>query len=287
MRVIDSCDKCLYDKRVFIAQSIADETKRAEYLKEIRAILDNRDPEDSAPYLVSLFEQVQKKYDIPEKFYPKEQYNSIIMDVESQIEAEIEAAADPLEMAIVFARIGNYIDFGAMNTVDPDILMKMIKEDHGVGLDADVYAQFIADCEKGHTFVLLCDNCGEIVLDKLLIRQMKKRFPHLQMKVMVRGEAVLNDATMEDAVFCGMDKEAEVITNGNAVAGTVWKLLSEEAKTALEQADVILSKGQGNFETFFDYKGVVYYTFLCKCELFTTRFQVPRLTGMFVRMEQE
>lgn len=287
MRVVDSCDKCLYDKRVFIAQSIADETKRAEYLKEIRAILDNRDPEDSAPYLVSLFEQVQKKYDIPEKLYPKEQYNSIIMDVEAQIEEEIEAAEDPLEMAIVFARIGNYIDFGAMNTVDPDVLMKMLKDEHGVGLDADVYAQFIADCEKGHNFVLLCDNCGEIVLDKLMIRQMKKRFPHLQMKVMVRGEAVLNDATMEDAIFCGMDKEAEVITNGNAVAGTVWKLLSEEARTALEQADVVLSKGQGNFETFFDYKGVVYYTFLCKCELFTTRFQVPRLTGMFVRMVQE
>lgn len=283
MRVEESCEKCLYDRRVFLAESIADDKRREQYLARIREIIANRGPDDSAPYLVYLFEQLGKEYELPQGVYPKETYNRIMMDLEHQIEEKIEAASEPLETALVYARIGNYIDFGAMNEVDPEVLMQMLAEKSEEGLDRETYQKFVRDCEGAERFLLLCDNCGEIVADKLLVRQLKKRFPHMHITVMVRGAYVLNDATMEDAVFCGMDREAEVITNGNAAAGTIWELLNDEAKDAIERADVILSKGQGNFETFSDYPGTVYFAFLCKCELFTRRFRVPKMTGMFLR----
>ena len=123
---------------------------------------------------------------------------------------------------------------------------------------------------------------GKIVLDKMFIEQLLKRFPHLRAGVMVRGGEVLNDATEEDARYAGIDQTARVISNGNSVAGTVYDMLSEEAKRALDSADVILSKGQGNYETLNGQGRHIFYAFLCKCELFTSRFDVPRLTGILI-----
>lgn len=285
MRIIPSCEKCLYDRQVSVAQAIADGAAREQYLAEIREILANRKEEDCAPYMVYCFKKVMKRYLESTDIFPdiKEQYNSLMLSMEAEIEAKIEASADPLATSIIYARIGNYIDFGAMNHVEQSELLRLLEEESRVELDKATYETFCEECVGAKRFLLLCDNCGEIVLDKLFVRQLKKRFPQLEVAAMVRGEPVLNDATMEDAVFSGMDKEATLVSNGNGVAGTVVELLPPQARKVLEEADVILSKGQGNYESLSGYPGVVYYSFLCKCELFTSRFGVPRLTGMFVR----
>ena len=119
----------------------------------------------------------------------------------------------------------------------------------------------------------------------MMIEQLKKRFPELKIQAMVRGKEVLNDATVEDAVYCGLDCVAEILTNGEAVAGLIYDMLPEASRRAVDEADVILAKGQGNYETMSGMKRKVFYEFLCKCDLFVTRFAVPRLTGMFIAEE--
>ena len=109
-----------------------------------------------------------------------------------------------------------------------------------------------------------------------------KRFPQLSVKILVRGKEVLNDATMEDAIYTGMDRIGEVLAGGEAVAGVVYDMLPQDLKTVLDETDVILAKGQGNYETMSGQGRHIFYAFLCKCDLFVNRFQVPRLTGMFV-----
>ena len=115
-----------------------------------------------------------------------------------------------------------------------------------------------------------------------MIEQLKKRFPHLTVRALVRGKEVLNDATEEDARHAGLDKEAEIISNGEAVAGTIYDMMPPDAKRAIDESDVILAKGQGNYESMSGQGRHVFYAFLCKCDLFIRRFKVPKLTGMFV-----
>ena len=134
--------------------------------------------------------------------------------------------------------------------------------------------------------LFVCDNCGEIVLDRLMLEQLKKRFPWLSVKALVRGGEVLNDATAEDAVYAGLDQVAQIVSNGEAVAGTIYEMMPEEAKKALDEADVILAKGQGNYESLSGQGRHVFYEFLCKCDLFTSRFHVPKLTGMFIEEKE-
>lgn len=149
-------------------------------------------------------------------------------------------------------------------------------------LDEETYFSFIRDLDNARHLVYLTDNCGEIVADKLLIKVLKERNPNLGITVVVRGMPVLNDATLEDAEAVGLTRLVKVIHNGNGVAGTQITLLSDEARHALGDADLIISKGQGNFETIHGCGLNIYYLFLCKCEWFVKRFGLERLKGVFI-----
>ena len=277
MRISESCAKCLYDRQ-------ASRTDNAEYLAEIRELLEHRRESDTSPYMVYLYNQVHERYFGKAADYReiKKKYNDLVLGMEAALREEIEGADDPLAHALVMARIGNYIDFGAMNSVDQDEFLALFR---GAGVqerDEKTYASFLKECAKASTFLLVCDNCGEIVLDRLFLEQLKKRFPQLSVKILVRGKEVLNDATMEDAIYTGMDRIGEVLAGGEAVAGVVYDMLPQDLKTVLDETDVILAKGQGNYETMSGQGRHIFYAFLCKCDLFVNRFQVPRLTGMFV-----
>ncbi len=283
MNIERNCKECLYKKQVKLSEKISDEAQRELFLADIRKVLEGVTNEDTSPYIVSLFREIQIGYGIDPASYPKEKYNRLMLDLEDEITKRIESAEDPLAQAIAFARVGNYIDFGAMAEVNDDILMKLINEAENCEIPEDTYKEFCEDCAKGKTFLLLCDNCGEIVLDKLFFRQLKKKYPLLTTYAMVRDVDVLNDATRSDAAFTGLDTEATIITNGCSVAGTVPSMLRDNERQIFDSADVILSKGQGNFESLLNCDRPVYYSFLCKCELFTGRFNVPKYTGMFIK----
>ncbi len=265
-------------------QSVSEKDKANAYLDDIKSILENRADTDSAPYLVSLFRAKYKEYfgdtltDFSEK---KRKYNDLVMDMIPVLADRIYEADDPLKESLFLARIGNYIDFGAMNHVDEQEFMSLFDELSISEQDEKVYEQFVAECEKAHSFLLLADNCGEIVLDVLFLEQMASKFKDLALYVMVRGEEVLNDVTMEDAMYVGVHNVAMVIDNGNAVAGTVYDMCSDDAKKLIDNVDVILSKGQGNYESFSGFGRHAFYSFLCKCDLFVNRFNVPKLTGIF------
>lgn len=277
MRISESCAKCLYDRQ-------QNKTDDPEYLAEIRTLLDNRGENDTSPYMVYLFNKVHERYFGKGAEYKniKKQYNDLVLRMENDLRREIASDPDPLARSLIMSRIGNYIDFGAMDHVDQSEFLALFKDAKMNDRDVPVYESFLRECSIGRSFLLVCDNCGEIVLDKLMIEQLKNRFPHLTVSALVRGKEVLNDATEEDARYTGLDRVAKIVSNGDAVAGTIYDMLPRKAQTVLDGADVILAKGQGNYESMCGQGRHVFYAFLCKCELFTNRFGVPKLTGVFV-----
>jgi uncharacterized protein with ATP-grasp and redox domains len=148
-------------------------------------------------------------------------------------------------------------------------------------LDTDCYQSLCADFSAGKKLLYLTDNAGEIGFDRIFAEEIHKRYPHLEITFCVRGGYAMNDATREDARIMGIP--FPVIDNGNTVAGTELSMLSDEAKHAVETADVIISKGQGNAETLLGSGYNIYYGFLVKCPLFIDRFQKPKLTPMLVK----
>ena len=282
MRVSESCAKCLFDRQKHL-------TTNSDYLEEISQIIKNRDEDDTSPYLVYRFTQVYERYFGRKASYEdvKKKYNDLVLSMENHIRQRIERDDNPLAKALVYARAGNYIDFGAMNSVDETAFLALLEETTWNEAETEVFSSFVRQCENAKQFLLIADNCGEIVLDKLFLEQLHKRFPGMELSVLVRGEEVLNDATAADAAYVGIDKVAKVITNGLPIAGTIYDMLPKEAKQAVDQADVILAKGQGNYESLNGQGRHIFFSFLCKCDLFTSRFSVPRLTGIFAEEMSE
>lgn len=176
-----------------------------------------------------------------------------------------------------------YIDYIALGEIDGEQLENLLFKNGAKGLKPEVYKSFHEDLQSAKNLVYLTDNCGEIVVDKILIQELKKLYPQLDITVIVRGDCVANDASLEDAEHVGLLEEARVIGNGTRIAGTSMKKISREARETISGADVIIAKGQGNYETMSGCGLNVYYLFLCKCDYFVERFEGEYLENMFVR----
>lgn len=285
MKLNPYCMCCAVNKQEEKIRKFPDMDKKTEYMKKVMSILSSAEEQDCSP---SLSVEIKKLYsefwNCPAEDYTeiKKEFNQLMLNVEASFEEKIRTSADPLETALLYARIGNYIDFAALENVSQETMLKLLENENQEPLSQTEYANFQTDLSTAKTLVYLTDNCGEIVLDKLAVKILKEKYPQLNITVIVRGYPVVNDATMEDAEEIGLTDIVKVTGNGSNVGGTWFPGLSNEARTLLEQADVILAKGQGNFETMNDCGLNVYYLFLCKCDLFQRRFHAKALQGMFL-----
>ncbi|MDO4306568.1 MAG: ARMT1-like domain-containing protein [Eubacteriales bacterium] len=285
MRLNPFCMCCAVNKQEKKIRQFQDMDKKTEYMKRVMALLANAGPKDCAPSLSidikNLYTEFwgEKAEDYTEI---KHDFNCLMLSLEESLEKKIRQSADPLEAALLYARIGNYIDFAAMAEVDRDTVISLIEAENKEPLDPQEYACFRQDLQHAASLVYLTDNCGEIVMDKLVIRILREQYPNLAITVVVRGLPVVNDATMEDAEETGLTSLVRVIGNGDGVGGTWLPGINQETKDLLDSADLILAKGQGNFETLNDCGLNIYYLFLCKCEWFQKLFHAEPLRGMFV-----
>ena len=210
----------------------------------------------------------------------KRHFNALMLEGEAEFESRVLASEDPLKSAVQYAMMGNFIDFSALDKVEESRLMELIDRAPDITVDEECLELLRERTEKGHTLVLITDNCGEIVMDKILLRQLLRLNPDLSVTVIVRGGPVANDATIEDAEQVGLTEFGCCIGNGNATDGSVMRIMSREAREAITRADVVIAKGQANYETLYGCACNVFYIFMCKCMLFMDRFKVPQFTGI-------
>ena len=284
MKLNPFCLCCILNKQEKLIRSYPDMEKKTEYMKKLMALIANTKETDCAP---SLSVDIQKLYssfwNCPAEDYTevKKDFNRFMLDIEHTLEEKIRSSADPLEKALLYARIGNYIDFAALSNVNQETALTLL-ENNSDSLAQEEYSIFLKELNSAKRLVYITDNCGEIVLDKLAIKILKETYPDLDITVLVRGYPVINDATMEDAEEIGLTDLVKVIDNGSNVAGTWIPGINQTARELLENADMIIAKRQGNFETMNDCGLNVYYLFLCKCDLFQRRFHAQNLQGMFL-----
>ncbi len=283
-RLRPECITCLLNQNLRNYPADVPTDKKLEYMQRLLKLVAEAPKHTSAPVLVRSINAIQKEMFGYEKDFTeiKRYFNRLMLEKEEDIRQKLQQAEDPLLRAIQYAMTGNYIDFGTLNQVKEDDLDLFLSEVEANPVNEREYVALKRDLKDAGNILYITDNCGEIVLDKLLIEELKRQYPQAEVVVMVRGGAVLNDATMEDAKQVGLTEMVRVIDNGSNIAGTCIEELPTRAKVALDGADVIFSKGQANFETLRKCGKNVYYIFMCKCEMFAREFHVPKFTGMLV-----
>lgn len=280
------CIDCLVHRHFLLAQAKNDGEKSYLYLRDVmQAILDA--PQGvSAPWLTAQFSQAYERYWPGEDAYAqlKADSNAMVLELLPSIRPMVDQAEDPLAMALQFARTGNFLDFGILTPeVAHKALWDAVEKTPEMALDPGTYAHLRDDLSTAKELVILGDNAGEIAFDLLLVEQLKKFYPSLDVTYCVRGKNALNDATRADAQAVGMDRLCRVIDNGSAISGTEPDYLGQELQQALSRADVILSKGSGNLESLAGCGWNVYYVFMCKCRRVAALLGCENMTGQFLR----
>lgn len=279
------CVYCIVQKADERYEKITtDPSNKLSFIKKVFQLIGSSSEEVTAPFLSKCVNDLLKReFGSADEYKElKSHYNKLMLELEGRINHEISSGDDPLLSTLRFAMIGNFIDFAAMDTVSPDKLNELIRSSETQPIDQKECHLFCEDLRAAKNLVYLLDNAGEIVFDKLCIKTIRSLYPNVRIKAIVRGLPVFNDATMQDALEVGFDKVADMLDNGTDIPGTQLDRICETARKAVEQADVIISKGQGNFETLHGCGKNIYYLFLCKCDLFVRRFEVPQLSGLFV-----
>lgn len=281
-----SCMECLMRMELDRIRFMDDNQKKIACAKEFFSVVASAPEGISAPALVPAFDEIFARYfcaeEDPQRTL-KQRSGEIMLERLPALRRRVLEAADPLYAALQYSRIGNYIDFASFGTaVDFHRLDELLESAEDTVIDAEEYRRFREDLQNGRSLLLVTDNAGEIVLDRILLEVLRKMYPQLSLTVCVRGGPALNDALREDAEAAGIPAFASVIDNGSSIGGMEEAFLGAKAKEALDGASVILSKGQANLETLLGCGRNIYYLFLCKCVRFTTMFRVPPMTGLFL-----
>lgn len=287
MHASSMCLSCIFGKQDKLIRQFDNEEKKFKYMHRVREILYKHSQSESSPWLAEQINMLYESYWGSIDYTPlKHKYNQLLLDKEREIERQIRKTDDVIKECIKYVCAGNYIDFSAVENVSEQVLKKLLHKAAQEMISEEEYSHFINDLETSHKLVYLTDNCGEIVLDKLFIRFIKERYPLLQIHVILRGKDVINDATLNDAREVGLTELVPCIGNGNGAPGSVIKRFSKEARQFLLDADMVISKGQGNFEGLFGEGLNPYYFFLCKCELFVLRFGLKQYESVFIKEER-
>jgi damage-control phosphatase, subfamily I len=165
---------------------------------------------------------------------------------------------------------GNIIDFGIL-TVSENRVEEMVHSCLTCDIDKLAIGRLRQEAAKARRILYLCDNAGEIVFDTLLIEQL----PMQKVTAVVKGGPIINDALMEDARSVGLCDMVEVIDNGSAAPGTLLDLCSSDFGRRFAEADLVISKGQGNFETLEGTDKNIFFLFTVKCNVVSEFLKKP------------
>ncbi len=277
MKINYQCLPCLVNQAVRVAEITNADNKEALF-KKIFAYLSNIDFSKTNPEIIGATFKLTKEHinnDDPYK-ETRKYYNQLFLSMLNKFEVEINASANPFEQAIKYAIIGNIIDFNPIHNRTLEEIIKWFQDADRLSLTINHTEKMMCDIKSAKSLLYLGDNCGEICLDKLLIKIIKTLNPEIHIYFGVRGAPVVSDSIEEDAYSVGIDEYATIISNGDDSLGTVLDRTSQDFNSIYQNSDVIISKGQANYESLNCKESKnIYFLLVTKCKVIADIVGVP------------
>ena len=265
MKATPACIPCYLKQALSAAREVTgDADRQRTVLNEVAELLPSL-PLHSTPAHNStrVLWRAQEVLGCADPFASKKRhYNELALKMYPQLKALVQDSPERLSTAIGVAAAGNIIDLGIRDRDDVD-LTGVLNETVSQGFMVDECGLFERKLAGLERILYLLDNAGETVFDRVLVEELAAR--GVQVTVAVKGQPILNDATMEDALVAGLDQSARLISNGSPMIGTDLETCSEDFLRLFEAADLIVSKGQANFETLNETANHIFFVLRAKC----------------------
>ncbi|OGW38439.1 MAG: hypothetical protein A2Y97_07985 [Nitrospirae bacterium RBG_13_39_12] len=264
MRVHLDCFPCfLRQALIALRFGTKDELLQETILKSILGNIEKADTSKPAAYTTTFIHKKIRKLLGSDPFKEiKSEYNHIALRLYPAFKNIINDSHDPLWISTRLAIAGNVIDFGIFSSVDIEGTIHTALNNP---LAVDDYSSFSNAISTAEEILYLTDNAGEIVFDRLLIETIISLGK--KVRVVVKSSPVINDSTMQDAEESGLIRVCEVIDNGSEVVGTILEWTSSAFQAIFKNAQLVISKGQGNFETLYGSEKKIFFLFQSKCDV--------------------
>ena len=273
MKTCLDCIPCFF-KQALDSSRIAgaDVQLQRSVLNEVARVIPDFRLDASPPEMARTIYQIVNRMTAVDDPYAqiKEESNRFALNIYDRLVQKVEDSSDPLFTAVELAIAGNIIDYGAKNrlNVDEELDKILAKEERHIQREGARFFQdgaFITALKKSKSLLYLADNAGEIVFDRVLLRVIRKQFPKMDIRFAVKEKPAINDALMQDAEMCGIPEVAEVISSGSDAPGTLLAYCSASFLDLFHKSDMVISKGQGNYETLSGVNRSIFFLLLAKC----------------------
>ena len=273
MRFHLDCIPCLQRQALQAARFVTDsEQQQEEILRNVMDELLKTGWEKSPPEMARKVHRIVRERtgnDDPYREVKKEA-NTVTLGMYPAMKDKVERAADPLMTAVRLAIAGNIIDLGACETYD---LERTIAEVLVKPMKGDGYSRLREALEKATMLIYLADNSGEVVFDRIFIETILENYEIKKVIFVVKGAPIINDATLIEAKEAGLDRilEVEFARMGTGAPGSGHTRESREFSKFLDTGDMVISKGQGNFEGL-SHREDIFFLLMAKCPLVASEF---------------
>ena len=264
MQIFLDCIPCFVRQTLDAARLATDDKQiHEQVVREVLALAKDLDMSQSPPVMGQKIHRVIRELvGIKDPYREvKKQFNNAALQLYPKMRTYIIESKDMLDTAVRLAIAGNIIDFGVNSKLQESELEKTISACLAAefsDLKLGLFQQALNEAEK---ILYIADNAGEIIFDRLLIEQL----PIEKMTVVVKGSPVINGATMEDAVLAGLPRIVEVIDDGSDGPGTILETCSQDFVDRFKEADLVIAKGQGNYETLSDVDKNIFFILKATC----------------------
>ena len=281
MRLHLECIPCYLRQALEAVQMASDDKKLQEkILRKCLIAASKFDTGDSGFVLNSKIQKIIKRIlpDGDPYREVKEEYNRMALGLVNKLEEIIKNSKNPFEVSLRISLAGNIIDFGPKVDLNKNILQEAIKKSLSQDMDMEKIKLLKEEIDNAKRILFIGDNAGEIVFDKIFIENL----PGEKITYAVRGGPALNDATMEDAKMIGMMDSVKVITTGLDMPAAVLSFCSGEFLKEYRISDLVIAKGQGNYEALCDEKKKIFFLLKIKCPVVAENFNGKYKVGDIV-----
>lgn len=271
MEVFLDCLPCILRQVLEAARLATDRTEvHEEIMQEATKLLTRYRKYPNSPALTGAMHQIVKEFTGVFDPYREVKKKNIrdALQVYPFLRQFLVEQKDQLYWAIKIAATGNIIDAAVNNIQD---LRHEVEKELNKGFAVCDRNQFERELERAENLLIIGDNAGETVFDRLLMEHLS----NLQITYAVRGEPIINDAVREDVRASKFDEGINVVSTGSKTPGLILADCTEEFRTRFYQADLVISKGQGNFEALMDEKErSIYFLLKAKCPMLAAELGV-------------
>ena len=272
MNLDPECVPCIVNQAYRTAKLLAPGNVQMQLniVKEVCRAVDGLDLSSAAPMFSSTMQSIVERAIGTNNPYKKVKEENLkkAQRFIRYLEIMVNSSNDKLEAALRVAIMGNTIDLAA----NPDFSIEQeVNKITANKIDGDSLRSLREDLKSASTVLYIGDNYEEALFDRILLEQLRPK----RLVFAVRSYPILNDITLEDAKNLGIDKICEVIESGSKIAGTDLAQCTPEFLQMFHDADVVISKGHGNYETLMDVNRRVYFLFKVKCDAISRRSGLP------------